>query len=85
MLALLIHVCARAGMLNGGANDIKKHVWFEGFDWEALSARRVEAPRKPKNDSEKRIQEIMDAEATKEKPEEDPQELAECEVVFADF
>jgi cGMP-dependent protein kinase 2 len=72
-------------MLNGGAANIKRHAWFEGFDWEAVSARRVEPPRKPNNDSEKRIQEIMDAEAVEEKPEEDPNELAECEMVFADF
>jgi cGMP-dependent protein kinase 2 len=74
-----------AGMLNGRANDIKRHKWFEGLDWDALAARRLEPPRKPKKDSEKRIQEIMDAEANEEKPEEDPNELAECEVVFADF
>ena len=72
-------------MLNGRAADIKKHRWFDGFDWDALAARRLDPPRKPKNDSEKRIQEIMQAEDTEERPEEDPHELAECEVVFADF
>ena len=72
-------------MLNGGAADIKKHPWFDGFDWDALSARRLAAPRKPKNDSQKRIDEIAETEANEEKPEEDPNELAECEVVFADF
>jgi cGMP-dependent protein kinase 2 len=74
-----------AGMLNGRVNDIKRHKWFEGLDWDALGARRLEAPRKPKNDSEKRVQEIMEAEAHEERPEEDANELAECEVVFADF
>ena len=72
-------------MLSGGAGDIKKHAWFDSFNWDALSARRLPAPRKPKNDSQKRIEEILEAEATEEKPEEDPNELAECEVVFADF
>jgi cGMP-dependent protein kinase 2 len=72
-------------MLNGRVSDIKRHKWFEALDWDALAARRLEAPRKPKNDSEKRVQEIMEAEANEERPEEDPNELAECEVVFADF
>lgn len=72
-------------MLNGRVADIKRHKWFEGLDWDALAARRIEAPRRPKNDSEKRIAEIVEAEAMEEAREEDPNELAECEVVFADF
>lgn len=38
----------RLGMLSGKAQDVKRHKWFEGFDWESLEARRVLAPRKPK-------------------------------------
>lgn len=73
-------------MLQGRANDIKKHKWFEGLDWEALAARRTEAPRKPKNDSDKRIKEIQDVERAEEKPpQETPEELEECEQVFVDF
>lgn len=45
-------------MLNGRANDIKKHKWFEGLDWEALEARKVTPLRKPKEDSAKRLKEL---------------------------
>ena len=45
-------------MLNGRANDIKKHKWFEGLDWEALEARKVAPLRKPKEDSAKRLKEL---------------------------
>ena len=45
-------------MLNGRANDIKKHKWFEGLDWDALEARKVQPPRKPKEDSAKRLKEL---------------------------
>ena len=48
----------RLGMLNGRANDIKKHKWFEGLDWEALEARKVAPLRKPKEDSAKRLKEL---------------------------
>jgi cGMP-dependent protein kinase 2 len=76
----------RLGMLNGRARDIKKHKWFEGMDWEALAARRVEPPRLPQEDSAKRIKELADGERKqKPPPKESPEELAECELVFADF
>ena len=45
-------------MLNGRANDIKKHKWFEGLDWEALEARKIIPLRKPKEDSAKRLKEL---------------------------
>ena len=46
-------------MLAGRANDIKKHRWFEGLDWEALEARKVQPPRIPKEkDAQKRLQEL---------------------------
>ena len=48
----------RLGMLNGRANDIKKHKWFEGLDWDALEARKLQPPRKPKEDSAKRLKEL---------------------------
>eukprot|EP00208_Stichococcus_sp_RCC1054_P000748 CAMPEP_0206148736 /NCGR_PEP_ID=MMETSP1473-20131121/37408_1 /ASSEMBLY_ACC=CAM_ASM_001109 /TAXON_ID=1461547 /ORGANISM="Stichococcus sp, Strain RCC1054" /LENGTH=739 /DNA_ID=CAMNT_0053546159 /DNA_START=267 /DNA_END=2486 /DNA_ORIENTATION=- len=76
----------RIGMLNGRANDIKKHKWFEGMDWAALSARRVQPPRVPVDDSQKRINELTEGERkSKPPPKESPEELAECEEVFADF
>jgi hypothetical protein len=31
-------------MLKGGAEKIKKHVFFKGFDWDALYHRRLTAP-----------------------------------------
>ena len=45
-------------MLNGRANDIKKHKWFEGLEWEALEARKITPLRKPKEDSAKRLKEL---------------------------
>lgn len=30
----------RIGMLNGRAQDIKNHKWFEGFNWAEMEARR---------------------------------------------
>ena len=45
-------------MLNGRANDIKKHKWFEGLDWESLEARKITPLRKPKEDSAKRLKEL---------------------------
>jgi cGMP-dependent protein kinase 2 len=74
-----------AGMLQGRVGDIKTHAWFDGLDWEDVEARRLEAPRKPKDDSAKRIAELHEAEASEDRPEEDPNELAECDLVFADF
>lgn len=44
--------------MQGKARDVKQHRWFEGFDWEALSARKVPAPRKPRDDAAKRIREL---------------------------
>ncbi len=48
----------RLGMLSGRARDIKSHKWFAGFDWAALEARKMEAPRKPQNDNSKRLKEL---------------------------
>lgn len=33
---------------NGGANAIRAHPFFTDIDWEALEARRVKPPFKPK-------------------------------------
>jgi cGMP-dependent protein kinase 2 len=74
-------------MLNGRANDIKKHKWFEGMEMDTLAARRLDTTRKPKeSDSAKRIRELKDTETkTPKPPKESPEELQECEMVFADF
>lgn len=76
----------RLGMLSGRAKDIKRHKWFEGQDWEALEARKLEPQRKPKDDSAKRLKELTDNEKKARKdPKETAEELQECELVFADF
>jgi serine/threonine protein kinase len=38
---------ARLGCLKGGAEDIRRHVWFTGLNWDALLAKRIRAPWKP--------------------------------------
>ena len=48
----------RLGMLNGRAADIKRHKWFDGLDWDALEARKMDPPRLPKDDSAKRLREL---------------------------
>jgi serine/threonine protein kinase len=37
----------RYGNLKNGAEDIRKHKWFKGFDWEALVSLRMQAPIVP--------------------------------------
>ena len=46
-------------MLAGKAADVKRHKWFDAIDWDALEARRVEPPRKPRDDSAKRLKELQ--------------------------
>lgn len=76
----------RLGMLQGKARDVKQHKWFEGFDWDALAARKIAAPRKPRDDAAKRIRELAETERKqRNQPKETPEELAEAEAVFADF
>uniref|UniRef100_A0A914DM57 cGMP-dependent protein kinase n=1 Tax=Acrobeloides nanus TaxID=290746 RepID=A0A914DM57_9BILA len=38
----------RLGSGSGGVNDIRKHRWFMGFDWEGLRNRTLKAPIIPK-------------------------------------
>lgn len=77
----------RLGALAGRAGDVKRHRWFDGFDWEALSARKMVPPRQPKDDAAKRIRDL----ATQERkhgarpPKETPEELMEANKVFEDF
>ena len=49
----------RLGMGPGGVAEIRKHRWFDGLDWDALHARKLAAPRKPKDDSAKRLRELV--------------------------
>jgi serine/threonine protein kinase len=37
----------RLGVTKGGASAIKKHMWFRGFDWEALEQKKLAAPYVP--------------------------------------
>ena len=57
----------------------------QGLDWEALEARRMQSPRLPMNDSAKRIDDLDNAQGTQPTPRETPEEIAECQAVFADF
>eukprot|EP00884_Botryococcus_braunii_P009729 jgi/Botrbrau1/18758/Bobra.0386s0081.1 len=76
----------RLGMLAGKANDVKRHRWFDGMDWEALAARKIAPPRQPHDDSAKRLRELAENEKNgRREPKETPEELAECDLVFADF
>ncbi|GIL88393.1 hypothetical protein Vretimale_15023 [Volvox reticuliferus] len=78
----------RLGMLNARALDVKNHKWFESLPWEELEARRMAAPRKPKEaDSSKRLKEMVENEkkTAGKTPKETPEEQQECEMVFADF
>jgi len=34
----------RLGVVQGGASKVKAHPWFKGFKWDALIARKVQAP-----------------------------------------
>jgi len=43
----------RLGMLQGGTNDIKKHIWFMSIDWKELYNKNVEPPWIPKVTSPK--------------------------------
>lgn len=37
----------RIGYQKAGVNDIRKHRWFQGFDWEGLRAESLQAPMTP--------------------------------------
>jgi len=37
----------RIGYQRAGVNDIRKHRWFQGFDWEGLRAEKITAPHIP--------------------------------------
>ena len=56
----------------------------QGFDWDALSSRRMEPPRRPKDDdSAKRKAELTETRrADPRQPTATPEELAEWEKVF---
>jgi serine/threonine protein kinase len=45
---LLVSQERRLGRIKGGAEEVKKHQWFSGFDWEALLNQQMKVPWKPK-------------------------------------
>ena len=49
---LVADLTKRYGNLKGGANDIKEHRWFSGFDWKALQAKKMQPPYIPEVKSE---------------------------------
>jgi serine/threonine protein kinase len=38
----------RLGCTSGSATEVKQHPWFKGFDWDALTQRKMKAPYVPK-------------------------------------
>jgi len=44
---LLCMQSKRLGRTQGGANEIIKHQWFSGFDWDSLLGKTMEVPFKP--------------------------------------
>mmetsp|Transcript_69215 Transcript_69215/g.123233 ORF Transcript_69215/g.123233 Transcript_69215/m.123233 type:complete len:156 (-) Transcript_69215:29-496(-) len=37
----------RIAMLPGGATNVKKNLWYKGFDWESMEQYSLQAPFKP--------------------------------------
>jgi len=58
----------RLGSGTDGSNEVKRHVFFNGIDWEKLEKKDVEPPFKPKVKSETDISQI-DTAFTLEKPQ----------------
>jgi len=49
MRLLTYNSVLRLGSL-GGAQDVRDHPWFAGFDWQALQEQRMTAPMVPETD-----------------------------------
>jgi len=45
---LVADLTKRYGCMKGAADDVKKHKWFQGFDWEALITKQMQTPIIPK-------------------------------------
>lgn len=41
---LVADLTKRYGCLKGGAEDLKRHKWLNGYDWAALLANKITAP-----------------------------------------
>lgn len=44
---LVADLTKRYGCLKGGADDVKKHKWFQQWDWEALVSKKIASPIVP--------------------------------------
>lgn len=77
----------RLGCLPGRAEDIKRHAWFQDFDWDSLAARKMIPPRSSKDDAAKRIRELMNSErkGLSKVPKESVEDLREANRIFEDF
>ena len=78
----------RLGCLEGSVNDIKNHPWFNGFDWAALSQRKMPAPNltRKKKDAVDAAEEAEDlANLFQENPDETEAERREATITFKDF
>lgn len=42
----------RLGCLKNGTNDIRKHKWFDGFEWDRLRSKKIKPPHIPKLSSD---------------------------------
>jgi len=45
---LVADLTKRYGCMKGAADDVKKHKWFQGYDWEALITKQMQTPIIPK-------------------------------------
>lgn len=59
----------RIGYQRNGINDIRKHRWFQGFDWDGLRAQKIEPPFIPE------IRDPFDTTYFEELNEEDPNKI----------
>ena len=56
----------RLGAL-GGAEEVKKHPWFEDIDWDAIMEMDTEVPYKPNTEGQKYL-DNFDSQFTREDP-----------------
>ena len=69
---LRVSVATRLGCTGGGAEDIAAHPFFREVDWEALEAKRVEAPWVPDLASEDDVSHFESYDDDAEGPRADP-------------
>ncbi len=58
-----------------GGKELMKHPWFDGVDWDAIMAKKIKPPFKPKLASEIDVRHI-DSTFTEKLPTETPESLA---------